>query len=408
MIFKRLFAATFISLTIGGSAAIMSNSEPTSFAQQNESAVTTEHTVFRTLMAGLEAHETSVATASTYLVNVRYLHNSPELQQAYDTYAVRDKNIKVWAKMLEKPPKLTLEFWAANDTKVRRDEKPLVSEGGDYTLAAYNGEQLQVLFFGNNIVQTGDLDSWPIDSPARMLQLSPNANLPRLSAVIKSLHARFVNKEVIGGLETYKVESLPSASGTIEAWWIVPSRGYVVVRHESKSKDLRGNGPITSWRLVEVVDKLVNPEENLWIPAVKRSIKYVNAETKGIWESVVRISLLSVRVNKPLPAQLLTLPLPPGSKVGRPDIEGGTYVIEGDKAQFEATLRQAKAHGEQPDLETIDIRGLEANVHTGKPDDQDLLDIPVGGKIETVQVPASPPRLPVNTDAADTTKRGTQ
>lgn len=55
---------------------------------------------------------------------------------------------------------------------------------------------------------------------------------------------------------------------------------------------------------------------------------------------------------------------------------------------FVNNLKKAKANGDQPDLNTVDIHELEAKVCSGKLDEQDLPDSPVGGKVETVKIRA--------------------
>lgn len=305
---------------------------------------------------------------------------------------------------LQKPPLLSVYFWAVDKEKAREDNKIMTSQeqrlrienGGPmpnnllapqvllpYVMNATNGSRVQQWRVGfpnakewASVGQQGQFFT-ALSIPSQ-LTVGPGAELWPLSKLLERHNARFIRKEMVGGVETYKLESpVTTEKDFLETWWIAPSRSYLFLKRETRSTPGVASR-YSSKRDVTIVDKLVKVGDSLWIPAVTRSVSYATSKDskQEAWSTMERYSLQAFKVNQPVPSRLFDLPLPPGTSVSA-DEDQGTHTVPGDLETFEIELAKAKKRGEQPDLESIDLTPFKARIAKGQPAPEETLDVPI-------------------------------
>ena len=341
-----LVAVTTLGLPFGAQIlGIASNAFFTTAQAQNTQDTTSqqESSVLRTIIAGLEARESAVTTASGYFAKEVYNNSAPEVVGAFE-----DKDMR---EVLQQPPALTHLFWVADGLKVREDQKSVNSKQfGSYELKAFDGERVQAWGWGEPTATEVDGERIGVGGTATWLQLLLGKDAKPLSQQLKERQLRYLGQEKVLGEDTYKIEAAPKAGGRdIDVWWIAPAKSSLVMKHERRPKEPLDNGPIRSYRVVDVVDKVSRVGENLWIPPAVRRVSFLTLRSnpnQEIWQTMFRFSVLSLKVNEPISPGTFELPLPLGTRVGGKGRE--TYIVGGDIDAFEERVKAG-----QPDAKAL-------------------------------------------------------
>ena len=161
-----------------------------------------------------------------------------------------------------------------------------------------------------------------------------------LSQTLAEKDLIFSGKELLNGLETYKISTVtPTADNSGENWWIAPSKGGLVIKHEVITP--ASVSQVEKYRYVTVVDSVAEVNK-IWVPLSVRSLVYVTLKdnpTSELWTSLFQTQVTSIRVNEEVPKETFFLPLPLGTKVAK---DGQlAYVVGGDTAEFEAQVSKS-------------------------------------------------------------------
>lgn len=298
--------------------------------------------VTKTLLAGVEARENSVRSASGYFVKEFYSNKDASLDAALE-------EIKADA-IVKHPNYVSHLFWAVEENKAREDEKVTSSKRLNYQLAADNGEKIQTWGFGDptatELGQDRKEDIGVGQQISYALQIATAQG--SLSRQFKAATPQFKGKELVAGVETYKISSI-LPEDTLETWWVAPQLNSLVMKHEVRSTPKPTQQQIVAWRTVDIVDETLKVGEGLWVPKTIRIVSYVTINPEKpveVWKTLYRFSVLALNVNKPIPAETFELPLPLGTRVGGKGRE--SYYVGGDISSFEERVQK-----EQPDAKAL-------------------------------------------------------
>lgn len=349
---KHKTAFLFTCLLVVGAATLFSfkGEELTLDNAHAQNGEVTSDPVMRTLIAGLKKRETSFVSATGYLVKENYTNSNTEVQQAPDEQVVQNS--------LKKAATASHMFFAAEAIKMREDEKSIVSPSAYYTLGAYDGEKLRLWNYGSgratDYVEEDSTSKIAQSVAVLQLALGEGSDKYTLSAELSKRRAKYISKEFLSGIETYKVEADPEpGSNSKDIWWIAPERDFIVLKHEFRSVGPAVGERIAAWRHVETVDNM-RKLGGLWLPSETRHIIYLTLKSNPsseVWASLDRVTLLSATVNAPIPSEIFDLPLPLGTRVGGKGRD--IYIVGGDVSEFEERVQK------------------------GKPDAKELLDVPL-------------------------------
>jgi hypothetical protein len=285
-------------------------------------------------------------------------------------------------------------FWAANGMKVREDQviippDPLkISSSSFYTLNSFNGEKSQTWEYGSPVASvSANGPEVYFGESSTVLQLSIGQDATYLSENLKSYHPYFIGKEDISGIETYKIEAQPTINDNeVKTWWIAPKLSFLVLKHERKILHEIGGKSTVIARHVLIVDE-VSEIDKIWVPTSSRYIIYISPQGQNErWKTLFKSKVMTLKINKEVPAQIFDLPLPPGTRIGEGEFTGESYTIAGSKEEFENKLKNEKLSGKQPDLESEILSSLRPLLSLRGPNKKALLDLPTDGKIKIVQI----------------------
>ena len=335
--FKRLIVV--VLLTVSGSALsarFLVNGNSANAQSAAAPSTKVNDPVIRTLIASLQNRENSIRSATGYLFTSTFLNKSSEVMNL----AKRDE---IALKIQKQENSLSQLYFAADGQKAREDQRQLVPTlNSSYELIAYDGERLQRWRYGSSgsVEKVGGIAEGEEPSQAvsiLQLPIGKDAQKYFLSQTLPENNLVFSGKELLNGVETYKVSSAnPGAGNNNESWWIAPSKGSLVIKHEVITP--ASINEVASYRYVTVVDAL-SEVNKVWVPMSVRSIVY--ATLKGtpnteVWTLLTQTQIGSIQVNEDVPKGTFSLPLPLGTKVAK---DGQlAYIIGGDTSEFEAQL----------------------------------------------------------------------
>lgn len=329
MIFKsrRILQA----LSIG--AAFLTCAHLISYKMANAQAP--ESPILATLVKGIESRENSIETAVAYVAKEVYNNQDTRIIASLDDEDLIDA--------LKQPPQLSHIYWAATKGQDRGDEKAIVPKG-IYYLSANDGEKTQAWVFGAPSATEADSTSELLKALNlnSFFQTALGSGSRTLGQQLSKSHLKFLGKERVRDVETFKVESQPQpGERDIYTWWIAPERSYLVLKQERRKAFPTPEEPIITYRTVDSVDEMIQAPDLTWLPSVVRHIHYLTLASnpnQEIWQTMFRISVISLKTNEPISPDTFNLPLPLGTRVGGKGRE--SYYVGGDISDFEARIQK--------------------------------------------------------------------
>ncbi len=306
-----------------------------------------------TLIAGMKKRESQIKSVRANILKQSYFNGKSQSVSELppDSQAVSTQ-----------PNILTQFFWVADEQRMREDERRVVPNSPRYyQMKAFNGVKLQNWSYGSSVAfetQADTLEQSQMGFLNTELQTSLGVGMRNYSLIkqFEDHNPKFLGKESIGGVETYKLESQKGSQlGFTGTWWIAPSKSYLIIKFESRPVEaVAGASP--EWRHVRIVDETTENKDGIWFPTVSRYNVYSTSKQFEAeeWLSLDRYSISDLEVNKPIGNEVFELNLPLGTKVLGD--QNQNRIVGGDVSEFEAQIRKA-----QPDDKYLSDVPLDEN-----------------------------------------------
>ncbi len=302
------------------------------------SAPDTKDPIVLTLISGMRKRESQIKSVRAEILKQSYFNRKNESisELPKDSQAA-----------FEQPNSLTQFSLAADEQRMREDERRVVPENPyRYDIKSFDGSKLQDWSYGQSVAYESQADNvmqgrfGALNEP---LQISLGAGMNNYSLIkqLEKHNPKFVGKQMIAGVETYKLESQKGSQlGFIGTWWIAPSKSYLILRFEGRALGTVAAAP-PEWRHIRIVDNTTE-KDGIWFPTISRSIAYATSKQsqKEEWLSLDRYFVSDLKVNEFIADQVFQLSLPMGTKVfGEQDQK---YFVGGDTSEFEAQVRKTQ------------------------------------------------------------------